>query len=368
VSPLPVGGAAASGPVQAPKVAWEADLGAVVTARPTLARAPGGGEAAYVGTHAGRFVGVVVEGDRAGMIDLDLELDGIVWSTAARGEDGTLFVGADDDILYAIDSKAKTIAWRRPLGDCRPPRAMGPEGTRCDVDGGPTLLADGDMLVGADGVYRIGKGGAVRWHFPDPKLERAAHVSSTPAASAEHIVFGAHDGTITALTSAGALAWRVAVEADVDGSPAMLPDGTAIIGADNGRVYAVAKDGVIAWTYQTGKDIRTGIAIGADGTIHVTSFDGAVHALGPDGTPKWKVQTGDAIAATPALDSAGNLYVGSRDDHLYAIAPGGKLLWSLELPADIDAPVAISAGGTLVVGCDDGRLRGIVQGEPAAEP
>lgn len=355
------GATAASGPVADPKVAWDADVGAVVTARATLGVGPDGRETAYVGSHAGRFVGVHTDGDGAGAIALDLELDGIVWSTASQGDDGRLYVGADDDVLYAIDPRSTSIAWRLRLGDCRPARAMGPEGTRCDVDGGPTRLHDGDMLVGADGVYRISSAGEIRWHFPDPKTERAAHVSSTPAASRDRVVYGAHDGTITALTPAGELAWRVAVEADVDGSPALLPDGTAVIGADGGSVFAIATDGKVAWSYATGKDIRSGIAIGADGTIHVTSFDGAVHAIGPDGKPRWKVQTGDAIAATPTLDAAGNLYVGSRDDRLYAIAPGGKLMWSLELPADIDAPVAISTAGTLVVGCDDGRLRGIVQ-------
>src|SRR5690606_18849424 len=111
------------GPTTAPKVVWDVDLGAVIFARPALHPRADGASLAYVGTHAGRFVGVVVDGDAAGDVALDLELGGVVWATAFADDRGWLHVGADTDTLFAIDPGAREIVWSRRLGDCEPPRA-----------------------------------------------------------------------------------------------------------------------------------------------------------------------------------------------------------------------------------------------------
>jgi outer membrane protein assembly factor BamB len=349
-------------------VRWDVDLGSVVFARPTIAFGAGGAdgaEVAYVGTHAGRFVGVVVEGRRAGDLVLDLDLGGIVWSTAVADARGRLYVGADNDTLFAIDPEAKSIVWARRLGDCQPARAPGPEGVRCDVDGGPTLVPDGDLLVGADGVYRISPEGEVRWHWPDTagdeaEPERPRHVFSTPVLTPQDlVVFGSQDGFVTALDAAGAPLWRHRVGADVDGTPAVGLDGTIYVGADDGSVHALHPDGSLRWRFMAQRDIRSAIEVGDDGLVLVTSFDGHLYALDPDGDLRWMVPTRGAIASSPVLDRAGTIFFGSRDEHLYAVRPTGSVAWVLEFPARIDSSVGITEAGTLVVGCDDGHLRAL---------
>ncbi len=347
------------GPLDAPKTAWEVDLGSVVFARPTLGSDEQGRTVAYVGTHAGRFVGAIADGPDAGSIVTDLTVGGMVWSTAAQDRQGRLYVGADDDTLYAIEPGASKILWSKKLGDCNPARAPGPEGARCDVDGGPTIGPDGDLYVGADGVYRITTAGAVLWHWPADG-ERAKHVFSSPLVTKEGlVVFGGQDGFVTALNSDGTQAWRYKVGADVDGSAAAGIDGSIYIGADDGRMFALRTDGSLKWSFVSQSDIRSSVAVAADGTIYLSSFDGNLYSLDPAGNVHWMLPTGGRIAASPVLDADEVVYVGSQDDRLYAVTPEGKVRWNVEFPTDIDSSVAVTDAGTLVVGSDDGKLRGL---------
>lgn len=362
------GASAATGPTEEPSPLWIAELGAVVFATPALAEGPAG-LTAYVGTHAGRFVGVVVSGDEAGQVsDLDLDLGGRIWATAAatgEGEDLRLYIGSDTDELFALtpaaagdDPEAK-IAWRKKLGDCQNTRSPGPEGARCDVDGGPTIGPSGDLFVGSDGVYRLSPAGEIRWHWPAESEEPRKHVFSTPVVTEDgRVYFGGQDGFITALSAeTGEQLWQHTVRADVDGSGVIGPDRGLFIGADDGRIYALRSDGSLRWSFIAQRDVRSSLAISPDHTIYVTSYDTHVYSLEPSGEVNWTLPTGAPIHASPVVDANGTIYVGSQDDHLYAISPAGKVLWALDLGADIDSSVALTDEGVVVVGCDDGSLR-----------
>ncbi len=351
--------AVGTGPKELPQVVWDVELGSVVFGSPTLTMV-GKDLVALVGTHAGRFVGVVVEGARAGQVIVDMQLGGMVWGTAAVAN-GRAYIGADDDTLYAIDPATQQIAWRRKVGNCDAARVPGPEGARCDADGGPTIGPDGDLYLGADGVYRITLAGEVRWHYPGEPDVKAKHVFGAPLVTADgNVYIGSQDGLIIALKAAdGSFRWSYNVKADVDGAAAMGEDGNLYIGADDGRLYALRSDGSLRWSFVTQKDIRSAPTVAPTGGIYVGSFDGNLYALAPTGDVKWVLPTGGRIAATPVLDAEGTIYIGSQDDHLYAVTPTGRVRWALELPGDIDASVAISDSGVIVVGCDDGHLRAL---------
>jgi outer membrane protein assembly factor BamB len=371
------GASSAVGPKQEPTLRWSVELGAVVFATPTLVTTPAG-TVAYVGTHGGHFVGVMVDGEQAGTIVLDLELGGRIWATAAahgEGEALRLHVGNDDDTLFAIAPNAEPsregtakrereamdprISWRKRLGNCENTRSPGPEGSRCDVDGGPTIAPDGDLFVGADGVYRLAPDGEIRWHWPPAEIEpRAKHVFSTPVLSDGHVYVGGQDGFITALAAeTGEQQWQYAVQADVDGSGVIGSDGTLFIGADDGRIYAIRSDGSLRWSFVAQRDIRSSLGIAPDGTVYATSFDGNLYSLAASGEVNWVLPTGGVIHSSPVVDIDGLVFFGSQDDHLYAVSSVGKVEWAIDMGADIDSSVTISASGTLVIGCDDGTLR-----------
>ena len=344
------------GPQTLPTLIWDHATGAAITARPVVV--DGETPTTYVANHAGRVLALATTVQAEARVRFEVLLDGIVWGHPMRDPGGRLWVGADDDVLYGIDADG-TIAVQVRLGDCQPPRAPGPEGTRCDVDGGPTLLDDGDLLVGADGVYRLGRDGSIRWHTPSAADSVARHVYSSPARIGELVVFGGYDGNITAVSTAGEPRWVFAVGADVDGSPVAGPSGDIYVGADNGRLYALSPAGALRWSWVTKGEIRSAATIAADGTIYVSSADGTIVALDPSGKLRWKFAARGPIVAAPTLDRGGTAYFGSQDDTLYAVDNDGRQLWALEFPADIDAPVAISGDGTLIVACDDGVVRAL---------
>ncbi len=346
-----------AGPEFAPKLLWRVTLGAAITATPTLAAVGDGAVAAFVGTHAGRFAGVIVDGPRAGEIAVDLSVPGIIWGSAGLDEQGGLVVGADNDTLYRVDPVAASITWSRRIGACDPPRARGPMGSRCDPDGGPTIGADGDLYIGADGLYRLGPAGELRWHYPQ-ESEFPWHVAAAPLVTRGGEVFvGGQDGALIALDREGELRWRHELGPDVDAAPVLLGNGLVVAAADGGLVVALDQQGELRWTFTAGGDIRAPLAIAADDTIYAASLDGQLYALRRGGELRWSFDAGAAIASAPVVDSAGRIYFGTRDDAVIALDRRGRERWRLELPENVDSGPTISESGVLVVGCDDGVLR-----------
>ncbi len=124
---------------------------------------------------------------------LDVTVGGMVWATAAVAA-SRAYVGADDDTLYAIDLEKQAIAWTLKLGNCDGVRVPGPEGARCDADGGPTIAPRfGDLDPRRRfGCTRISPEGQIRWHWPRHPADASIQAKHVPAASA--LVAG--DGSI----------------------------------------------------------------------------------------------------------------------------------------------------------------------------
>lgn len=212
-------------PAKPPAELWSVDVGGVVAGSPTIG--PDG--TIYVASHAGSLSAI----DPAGSVKWTFKTGDRSWSTPAVAEDGTIYIGSDDDHLYAITSDG-TQKWKLGIGDCDP-KGFGPESSRCDVDGGPTIGPDGTIYTGGDGIYAIWADGTLRW-----KLATAEHVASTPA---------------------------------------LAPDGTIYAGSQDDALYAIAPDGTKRWELRTGGDVDSSPVVGDDGTIYVGSADGNLYAL-----------------------------------------------------------------------------------------
>ena len=331
-------------PKQKPAIVWTMETPAPVTSSPTIS--PAG--LVLVGSHSGKLTATGSDGKPAwSFVTGDL-----VWSTPAIAANGTVYIGSDDDHLYALEAKSGKLVWKLRLGSCAQTVGVGPEATRCDVDAGPTVGPDGVIYTGGDGVFAIEPSGKLRWRFPTNK-----HVSGAPALAADGTVYaGSQDNSIYAITTDGKQRWEFRARGDVESSPAVEEDGTIYVGSDDNRLYALSPQGQLVWAFTTGDDVRASPAIGRDGTVYVGSFDGLLYAIRRDGTLLWAFRTGDRILSSALVDASGAILVGSQDDRLWAIEPDGKLRWSVELGGDVDSSPIIGADGTIYVGSDDGRL------------
>jgi outer membrane protein assembly factor BamB len=330
-------------PAARPVIAWTYEARGPIASSP--ARSAEGWIA--VGSHDGRLH--VVGPDGAPL--WAFATGDIIFSTPAIAPGGALYVGSDDDHLYALDVRERRTLWRFRVGSCRNV-GIGPEASRCDADAGPTIGPDGTIYTGGDGIHAIRPDGSLRWRFPT-----AGHVSSAPALLPDGtVVAGCQDNAVYAVNPDGSKRWDFRAKGDVESSPAVAEDGTVYVGSDDGRLYALTRDGVLRWAFTAGDDVRASPAIGPDGTIYVGAFDGLFYAVRPEGTLKWTFRAGDRILSSALVDAEGAVLFGSQDDRLYALEANGFPRWSVELGGDVDSSPLLAADGTIYVGADDKKL------------
>jgi outer membrane protein assembly factor BamB len=335
-------------PQKLPAEVWSVSVGGVVAGSPTVG--PDG--TIYVVSHDGALYAVTPEGK----IRWRFAMGERSWSTPAVAADGTVYVGSDDDYVYAVDKSGKQ-KWKFRIGDCAV-NGFGPESSRCDADGGPTIGPDGTIYIGGDGVHALWPDGTLRWKFAT-----AEHVLSTPALGADGTVYvGCQDSAVYAIASDGTKRWDYRTGGDVDASPTIAPDGTIYAGSDDNALYALTSGGKMKWKTLTGDDIRGAAALGADGTIYVGSYDRSLYAIAPNGQVRWKLSAADKIHGAPAIATDGAILFGSQDTHLYAVDANGTLRWvwqAAQGAGDIDTTPAIGRDGTVYVAGDDQKLRAL---------
>lgn len=336
---------AGKAPNKAPKQTWEVKFDKAIVGSPSVG--PDG--TIYLSSHDHKLHAVSKEGK----LLWSFATEDRIWSTPAIAVDGTVYTGSDDDHLYAIDGKTGQQKWRYRIGACTEPMGFGPEGTRCDVDGGPTLGEDGSIYVGGDGLYALWPDGRLRWKFATPE-----HVPTAPAIGTNGSIYiGCLDDAVYAVRPDGTKEWEFRTTRDVESAIAVGQDGSVYFGGDDKSIYSLASDGTLKWKVITRGFVRASPSIAENGTIYVGSYDKKMYAMNADGTVKWRFSAADKIHGSVGIATNGVLLFGSQDDNLYAVSPDGRLLWYLPFDADVDPTPALSQDGTLYVVGDDQSLR-----------
>jgi outer membrane protein assembly factor BamB len=260
-----------------------------------------------------------------------------VHSSPAIGSDGTIYLGCDDDHLYALNPNG-TKKWSYTGGPVRSSPAIG---------------SDGTIYFGSvdNKLYALNSDGTKKWNYTT-----GGDIISSPAIGSDGtIYFGSWDGNLYALNPEGTKKWNYTTYV-IDSSPAIGSDGTIYFGSYDSNLYALNPDGTKKWNYTTENEIHSSPAIGSDGTIYFGTYDGDFYALNPDGTKKWNYITGNYIGSSPAIGSDGTIYFGSVDGSLYALNPDGTKNWNYTTGNCVTSSPSIGSDGTIYFGSWDGSL------------
>jgi outer membrane protein assembly factor BamB len=276
-------------------------------------------------------------------------------------DDGLLFVGSADSVLYAVEIASGAARWSY--------KTRGPIKSAVAVDG------DHVLLVGGDGsVYSFDKqSGAVRWTFKTEgerlckTYSYADYYCSSPVVRDSVVYFGSGDGYVYAVTSdRGQLVWRFKTGDVVHATPA-VDGGKVFVGSFDGFLYALdRRSGTLAWKFKSvghrffPMGEMQGTPVLGNGLVYVGSRDYNLYALDTaKGYCHWNRQfpKGWAMALT-ARDTV--LYVGTSDDDLLLALDGrtGKELWSTDVQFNIFGSPNVE-GPTICVGTLLGRALGV---------
>ena len=211
----------------------------------------------------------------------------------------------------------------------------------------PAIADDGTIYVGDwnGRLSALNQNGSLQW-----QIYHSGEFHSSPAIDDDGTIYLGHSsGILYAINPDGTEKWHSNVGDKATSDPAIGEDGTIYIGSGDNYFYAIYPNGTLRWRYLTGGVIKGHPSIAPDGTIYVPSFDGYLYALHPDGTLIWKVSTGDDVAAaSAAVSSDGTLYVGT--EVLRTFYPNGTLKWMVDVGGDVyGTSPAISADGTIYV-------------------
>lgn len=250
-------------------------------------------------------------------------LDGqMVWETRI-GQDtdsnpiiarGTLFIGGEDNSVYALDPDTGRIRWRYQ------PTAGSCESSPCYAEGVIVIGSSGGMLyclnpssgkpiwivpTGGDGdptpVYMNGRvyhavetGGAVEggrvycidvgrgemvW---DRRLPRGVWATAAVNQELNRVYIGCNNGTLYCLDGdTGDSIWERSLGSRIWSSP-VVTDGCVLVGVRDGTLWCLDEtEGAPIWVFDEGFDIDSTPAV-ADGLIVIGSQNGWVYGIGED--------------------------------------------------------------------------------------
>jgi outer membrane protein assembly factor BamB len=211
------------------KARWRHRVGARVYSSPAVA-----GGVVYVGAQDGTVHAVsLADGrprwtfatDGARLKSADFGFDRTTVQSSPAVADGTVYVGARDGFLYAIDAATGRERWRAD-------HKVSWVNSSPAVSDGLVYAAssDGHFVQALDAAT-----GAERWRTPTTLV-----VWASPTVDARHLYVGEGDGTLYALDKrTGKEAWRWRGGARILSTVA-AERGRLYVGSDDGSVYAIA--------------------------------------------------------------------------------------------------------------------------------
>lgn len=276
---------------------------------------------------------------------------------SAVGPDGTIYQGARDATLYALNSDGSK-KWTYATGS-----------TNVNLDCFPAVSKDGNTVYVIDGDNKLHAintaNGSARW---TQALEGTANKAAAVAIDKAGHIYAGTRSYIYAFDASGNELWKTAAAVTEIGSFAL--DGSTLYAAQVGGAGLVAVEtstGQAKWSQSANGD-SYGPIVGKDGTVYFVDKGGkSLHAVSAEGSLKWTFKAAAALTyCFPCLDSNGIIYFGSATGILYAVDTAtGKEAWKMS-PTGTGDNAKIMAG--LTIGSDQRLYVGYIGGNVICIP
>jgi serine/threonine protein kinase len=248
---------------------------------------------------------------------------------------GVVYVGAQDNHLWALDAKEGSLVWKYP--------------TAGGVASSPAVKAK-SVFVGSEDrtLHAVNvRTGRARWTYVTE-----GGIYSDPRATRRRVFFGSDDHKLYAIKAAnGRLEWSFDAQGPVRSSP-YVGDQRLYFGTEKGDFYALSRRGKMVWRFKASRAITSSPTVHED-IVYFGSNDWTLYALDSEnGSTIWRFQTQKPICSSPAY-SDGKVYVGSEDGHLYAIdAQSGQEVWKYKTDDQITSSPLLYRGVVYVGSID----------------
>ena len=276
------------------------------------------------------------------------------WAMSAPTvSDGTVYVGADDGNVYALDASNGALLWTFQAGD---------------AIRSPAVISDGVVYAGSNdnNLYALDADtGDLLWQHDTGSPVQYAPLVGNGAVFVPTISQGGRN--IHALDAAsGAELWIASQYYPFDtgwesGIGAALANDTLLAIGDGGELHALnSQTGETVWSFQG--DTRTDTPPVPVGDVVYATAVNTAYALDLEtGAELWNFSTGmfPARGFAPVID--GGMYLFAPDDHIYGLdIATGEQAWIFGLTLMASTAPAASQG-TAYVASEDGILYAVDQ-------
>lgn len=220
------------------------------------------------------------------------------------GNGETLIVSCEHGILFSIGLDGQ-LKWQFETGG-------GQIGmTAVDDEGTIYFGAENDYL------YALNQDGSERWRFGPIYSPPAVVIGNNGE------LYTRDPSGLSAMLPNGQVAWSVELSSASPGTPAIGNDGTIYVSGVWGEMVAYSPDGTLLWNYEAIGNVSSPV-VDAEGTIYfLAGKTNHTYALNSDGSEKWVIDsTYEYIApGTVSLGVDGTMYFLRGYQYLSAYGP-----------------------------------------------